>query len=75
MDTTTAYLPGRMAGMNPNGSNKMPVYHIVPAVTENGDMGAVAMCGAKPKRRSYGWYPTGDPVTCEKCAKATTPNT
>ncbi len=62
-----AYLPGWMAGNNPNGSNKRIVYHLVPENTFNGDMGTKALCGAYPRRRSYGWYPTDDEVTCEKC--------
>ena len=64
----TAYLPGRMAGMNPNGSNKRPIYHIVSSDVQNGDMGAKAICGIKPGRRSYGWVPVEDQATtCLKC--------
>ena len=67
-----AYLPGAMYGMNPNGSNKLIVRHIVPETTTDGDMGSVALCGAKPRGRSYGWCPEDDvPVSCERCKALT----
>jgi len=69
MKSITACLPGRMNGMNPNGSNKRPLYHFVPASTTDGDMAAVAACGAYPKRTSYGWHPTDDVATCATCIK------
>lgn len=68
-----AHLPGAMYGMNPNGSNKRIVRHIVPDTTTDGDMASVALCGAKPRGRSYGWYPEDDgtPVSCERCKALT----
>jgi hypothetical protein len=65
--TAVAYLPGRMAGMNPNSSNKNPLYHIISSNIENGSMVGKAICGIKPGRRSYGWYPVDEKATCPKC--------
>ncbi len=67
-----AYLPGAMYGMNPNGSNKRIIHHLVPDTTTNGDMASVALCGAKPRGRSYGWYPEDNtPASCERCKALT----
>jgi hypothetical protein len=68
LDYDVAYLPGRMHGMRPNGSNKAPKYHYVPKGTQEGEMVTPALCGAKPKYRSYGWCPVEQCVPiCERC--------
>jgi hypothetical protein len=66
-----AHLPGRMAGNNPNGSNKRIVYHLVPEYVSDGTF-YQALCGIKPKGRSYGWYieecvEDQEKATCERC--------
>ncbi len=65
--TSVAYLPGRMSGMSPDSSNKKPLYHIISSDIENGSMAGKAICGIKPGRRSYGWYPVDEKATCPKC--------